>query len=100
MARYRVLAWRGIPSLVEAADTTDRVQVPLSQRFQELIDTVALRLGASDTEAYLEGWGHEAERERPGSARAVAEAVAAELEAGFAALAEARLRESGGSPPA
>ena len=83
MARYRIVHWRDIPSLVEAADGAETARVPLSQRFQDLIDAVALREGASESEAYLEGWGHGPEAERPGAPQAVAEAVAAELEAGF-----------------
>jgi hypothetical protein len=94
MARYRITHWKGIPSLVEAFDGDGAVQRPLSARFQELIDAVAMREGASATEAYLEGWDQGLEDDRPGSAEAVAEAVAAELEAGFDALVAARL----GSP--
>jgi len=91
MARYRILAWKDIPSLVEATDGQGAVQVPLSPRFQELIDAVAMREGASESGAYLEGWAHGPELERAGTAAAVADAVAAECEAAFPALVEARL---------
>jgi hypothetical protein len=91
MARYRITHWKGIPSLVEAVDGDRTVRRPLSARFQEFIDTVAMRDGASATEAYLEGWEQGPERDRPGGAEAVAEAVAAELEAGFDDLVAARL---------
>lgn len=91
MARYRVLGWKGIPSMVEAADPGETVRRTLSPRFQELIDAVAMREGASDGEAYLEGWAHGPEAERPGRAREVAEQIAAELEAGFPALARRRM---------
>jgi Virulence factor len=86
MARYRIVHWREIPTVVEAEDASGAVRRPLSPRFQELIDTVAMRLGRSDTEAYLDGWGRGPELERPGAAAAVAEAVAGELEATFEAL--------------
>jgi hypothetical protein len=88
VARYHVLRWKEIPSLVEARDGDHTARVPLSQRFQDLIDAVAMREGASDTEAYLAGWGRDPEVERPGEARSVAEAVAAELEASFAEYVE------------
>ncbi len=91
MARYRVIHWKEIPSLVEASEGDQTVRVPLSQRFQDLIDAVAMRDGASETEAYLEGWGQGADAERPGSVRVVAEQVAAELEAGFQELVRQRL---------
>ena len=83
MARYRIIRWNEIPSLVEAWDAERAVRIPLSQRFQDLIDAVAMRQGASESEAYLEGWVPDPETERPGDAEPVAEAVAAELESAF-----------------
>ena len=44
--------------MVEASEGDRAVRVPLSQRFQDLIDAAAMREGASDSEAYLEGWDH------------------------------------------
>ena len=86
MARYRIVHWREIPALVEADDGDRTVRRPLSARFQTLIDAVAMQAGATEAEAYLEGWGQTAETERAGAAPEVAEAIAAELEAGFEAL--------------
>ena len=83
MARYRVVGWKEIPSLVESADGERTVRVLLSQRFQDLIDAVAMREGASGPEAYLEGWSQGPEGERSGSPESVAAQVAVELEAGF-----------------
>ena len=83
MARYRIIGWKEIPSLVEAWDAERTVRMPLSQRFQDLIDAVAMRQGASEGEAYLEGWTPGPEAERPGEAQLVADAVAAELESAF-----------------
>ncbi|PYM07809.1 MAG: hypothetical protein DMD82_04705 [Candidatus Rokuibacteriota bacterium] len=83
MARYRIIGWKEIPSLVEAWDAERTVRMPLSQRFQDLIDAVAMRQGASEGEAYLEGWIPGPEGERPGEAQLVADAVAAELESAF-----------------
>jgi len=91
MARYRILAWKDIPASVEATDGGETVRAPLSPRFQELIDALAMREGVSESDAYLEGWAQGPEIERPGSAAAVAAAVAAECEARFPELAAARL---------
>jgi len=44
---------------------------------------VAMRTGAHEDDSYLEAWGT-SDGERPGSARDVGAAVAAELEARFA----------------
>ena len=86
MARYQILYWKTIPSLVEAFEGDRTARVLLSQRFQDLIDSVAMREGASAQETYLEGWQKGPINDRPGSAESVAEAVAAELEASFQEL--------------
>ncbi len=83
MATYRVIAWRGIPATVEARDAADNVSRQLSERFQMLIDSAAMQLGLAGSEEYLEQWSSGEEHERGGTAREVAEAVAAELEARF-----------------
>ncbi len=83
MARYRIIQWRDLPSLVEAEEGGETVRVPLSQRFQDLIDAVAMREGATESDAYLDGWAPGPDAERPGAAESVARAVAAELEEGF-----------------
>ena len=86
MARYQILYWKTIPSLVEAFEGDRAARVLLSQRFQDLIDAVAMREGATAQETYLEGWQNGPPSDRPGSAESVAEAVAAELEASFQEL--------------
>jgi hypothetical protein len=91
VARYHIVHWREIPSLVEATDGEHTARRPLSQRFQDLIDAVAMREGAADSEAYLDGWSQSADLERPGSARTVADQLADELEATFDELVAERL---------
>jgi len=79
MAEYQVLYWREIPSLVKATDATAEESVRLPQRFHDAIDDAAMRAGATDAEAYLAGWHWGPIQQRPGAAREVAEAVAADL---------------------
>jgi Virulence factor len=86
MARYRVVHWKDIPSMVEAAEGDRTAQRQLSQRFQDLIDALAMRDGSTDEDTYLEGWGHGEWMERTGTHDEVADAVAAELEDGFQTL--------------
>ena len=81
MASYRIVVWKDIPASVEAHDDADAVTLPLSERFQALIDSVAMQLGVHD-DAYLEQWGV-SDGERPGTAREVSAAIAAELEERF-----------------
>lgn len=83
MATYRVISWKDIPSLVEAQDGDRTARVPLSQRFQDLIDAAAMRQGATESQAYLAGWQTGPDTYRPGTADAVAHAVAAEVEGTF-----------------
>ena len=97
MARYRIVHWKDIPSMVEAAEGSLTAQRQLSQKFQDLIDALAMRANATGEDAYLEGWGQGEWQERPGSPDEVAGAVAEELEAGFQALLMKRFMPRPGS---
>jgi hypothetical protein len=81
MATYKILYWQQIPSQVKAEDDEDDISIPLPERFMARIDQVAMRTGMAGTDEYLAQWRWSEEEERPGSAREVAEAVAAELAA-------------------
>jgi hypothetical protein len=83
MATYRIIAWKDIPAAVEAHDGGEQVTLQLSERFQALIDSVAMQLGVHEQDAYLEHWGALDGGERAGTAREVADAVAADLEDRF-----------------
>jgi hypothetical protein len=83
VAKYQVLYWKDIPSVVEATDGTASAKVQLSERFQALIDAVAMRLGLAGTDEYLDQWEHGDEEERPGSPQDVANVVAQEFETRF-----------------
>jgi hypothetical protein len=83
MARWEIVAWQEIPAAVEATDDGGQVTLPLSERFQALIDSVAMQQGLEASDAYLEQWRKLPGGERPGSARDVGEAVVAEIEARF-----------------
>lgn len=86
MATYRLMCWQEIPVAVEASAGGKIHKRPLSPRFQELIDRLAMRQNLAGTDAYLEQWKKTDMREREGTPEEVAAAVAAELEAGFEAL--------------
>ena len=88
MARFRILSWHEIPTVVEATDENgDRHKEELSSRFQELIDRVAMRRNLAGTDAYLEGWRRSRPQKRDGNAVEVAKTVASELEASFDEIA-------------
>jgi cvfA/B/C family virulence factor len=83
VATYQIVSWKGIPASVEARDDAGTVSVALTDRFQMLIDSVAMQLGLHDSDAYIELWTRETPQERAGAASEVAAAVAAELEERF-----------------
>jgi hypothetical protein len=83
MASYEVISWRGVPTVVEARDEGGTVTRPLSERFQALVDSAAMQLGVSESDAYLEAWARSAPVERPGTAAEIVATVAADLEARF-----------------
>ena len=83
MASYQVISWRGVPTVVEARDDAGTVTRSLSDRFQALVDSLAMQLGLSDSDEYLDAWVRSAPAERPGTADQVATAVATDLELRF-----------------
>ena len=84
MASYQVVLWRDIPLQVRVrGHSKGRVSCSLSERFQQAADAAAIRAGKTDSDAYLTEMRNQEWAEREGEAQAVAEAVAAELEAEF-----------------
>jgi hypothetical protein len=83
VAAYVVVSWKGIPAIVEARDDDESVSTPLTERFQALIDAVAMQQGLSESDAYMDAWERSEPVERPGSAVEVAATVAQELEGRF-----------------
>jgi hypothetical protein len=91
MASVQVLYWQEIPSVVEAREGRDAHKVQLSQRFQELIDHVAMRTGLAGTDDYLTQWAKGPSETREGDPKAVAQAVASEIEARYETIRSAQL---------
>lgn len=80
MAKYKILYWHDIPSLVQASDEHGRTKKELSPRFQESIDSAAMALGLIGSDEYTNGFRWGEELEQPGTAQEVAEAITADLE--------------------
>ena len=97
MAEYRVTYWRDLPSLVTARAGEHTAKASLDARFMVAIDEAAMRLGATDSDAYLEGWRQTDWEERAGTPEDVAAAVAAELDAEFHAGRVQELLDSYGT---
>jgi hypothetical protein len=83
VTEFRVTFWRDLPSLVTARDAEHTAKASLDARFMVAIDEAAMRLGATDSDAYLEGWRQSDWQERGGSPDEVVAAVAQELDAEY-----------------
>ena len=81
MATYQILYWHDIPVQVRAKDAGGRASAVLPDRFQEAIDQAAMAAGLIGSDEYTEGFRWGEQHERAGSAREVADALAAELDA-------------------
>jgi len=82
MARFQVLYWQDVPSVIKAfADDGATVKRELPQWFQQEIDRLAMEQGLVGSDAYLEQWRWGDEEERPGTPAEVLDAVERELEA-------------------
>lgn len=83
MAKYRILYWYDIPAQVRAEDENGRANLQLPERFQLAIDEVAMAAKLISDDDYTNGFQWHPAQERTGSAKEVAEAVVAELDAQF-----------------
>jgi hypothetical protein len=92
MASYEVISWRGVPTVVEARDAGGAATRALSDRFQALVDSLAMQLGLAESAEYLDAWARSAPAERAGTAAEVAESVASELEGRFSEFAAEAFR--------
>jgi hypothetical protein len=80
VSEYQVTYWRDLPSMVVARDGDAVTKGPLAPRFQEAIDEAAMRLGAVESEAYLDGWTRGDWTPAQGDPADVCDRVVAELE--------------------
>lgn len=83
MAMYRILSWHDIPLGVKAGGEDGDMRVTLPLRFQVAVDAVATTTRQTNQGIYVAGFRWSPPVERPGSARDVAQAVAAELVEAF-----------------
>src|ERR1700733_3739139 len=81
MTTYKILYWQEIPTQIKAEDESDDVAVMMDDKFMAQVDILAAKRGLQASDDYLAQWKWSEEEEREGSAREVAEAVKAELEA-------------------
>ena len=66
--------------MVVARNGDEVVKVALANRFQEAIDEAAMRVGASDADAYMDGWRKTDWESAEGTPTEVSEAISKKLE--------------------
>jgi len=94
MAKYRIMYWQEIPSVVEARAGREKAKCQLSQRFQELIDLIAMRRKLDGSDEYLLQWNKAEWQNRDGTAENVVNLVAAEIEADYETIKTAALEKA------
>ena len=91
MARYRVLAWRDIPTQIQASDESGaRVKLAMPKWFMQEVSRITMREGLAGTDDYLAAFEWSDEVEREGTADEVADALVAELAAAFGRTPDGR----------
>ncbi len=83
MPEVTIVCWRDIPAQVIVGKGRRAAKVQLSERFEQAIDRVAMKIGASDSDAYLAQWRRIREEPAEGAPDALARQVARRLEAEF-----------------
>ena len=89
MPEITIVYWRDIPAQVLVGRGRRGAKAPLPERFEQAIDRAAMKVGASDTDAYLAEWRRASGGEGDGEPQALTEATAARLEHDYD---DARLR--------
>jgi hypothetical protein len=81
VARFQVLYWQDVPSLVKAFDDDGtELKRQLPEWFQQEIDKRAMVQGLAESDAYLEQWHWGEVQDRPGAPSEVLDELARELE--------------------
>ena len=83
MPEVTIVYWRDIPAQVIVGKGRAAAKVKLTERFEQTIDRVAMKVGAKDADAYLAEWRKAAPFSVDGDQMEVALAEAARLEAAF-----------------
>ncbi|MEO0664267.1 MAG: virulence factor [Pseudomonadota bacterium] len=83
MPDVTIVYWRDIPAQVIVGKGRRGAKAPLPERFEQAIDAAAMKLGASDTDAYLAEWRKAEPYTVEGDPADVAAAEAARLDAEY-----------------
>ena len=96
MAKVQILYWQDIPSVVEARDANGVHKELLSERFQELIDLIAMKTKLAGTDDYLMQWAKGKRYEVDGSAEEAAKSVRDDFESQYNEIRKRELAKAVG----
>jgi len=80
MPDVTIVYWRDIPAQVIVGKGRRGSKQPLAERFEQAIDRAAMKIGASDTDAYLAEWRKADPYEMAGDPAEIVASEAARLE--------------------
>ena len=80
MPDVTIVFWRDIPAQVIVGKGRRGAKAPLPERFEQAIDRAAMKVGASETDAYLAEWRKAAPYQVEGEAEDIAAAEAARID--------------------
>jgi hypothetical protein len=83
MSELTIIYWRDIPAQVRVGRGRKAARAVLPERFEQAIDRVAMRIGATEGDAYMAEWRDVSGGDVEGDAQVAADAKAAELDAAF-----------------
>ena len=96
MVKVTILYWEDIPSVVEARMGRAVHKELLSERFQELIDLIAMKKKLAGTDEYLNQWNRGKPYTVEGTPQEVAKAVKEDLEAQYRDIRKRELAKAVG----
>ncbi len=80
MPNVVIVYWRDIPAQLIVGKGRNKAKKQLPERFEQAIDRAAMKIGASDTDAYLAEWRKADPYELEGEASEIVEAEAARID--------------------
>ncbi|MCB1333034.1 MAG: virulence factor [Roseivivax sp.] len=80
MPEVTIVYWRDIPAQIIVGKGRRGAKRPLPERFEQAIDRAAMKVGASDTDAYLAEWRKAAPYPVDGDPEEVADGEAERIE--------------------
>ncbi len=83
MADVTIVYWRDMPAQVIVGKGRRGTKMPLPERFEQAIDRAAMKSGAAESDAYLEGFRKAAPYPVDGEDAAVATAEVARIDSEF-----------------